>query len=149
MKFYAHWSHIPETEADWFEALVGLARFLRSPEGCPWDRAQSGASFAGFLREEAAELGEAFGADGNDAVAEEWGDTFFCLLATAAAAEAEGRFALRDALRATHDKMIRRHGHVFGEHVADTPDDVREVWNRIKNQEKGFGTQESAEADAD
>jgi len=139
MEKYPHLETVPETEPQWFEALVRLARYLRSPEGCPWDRKQTAKDFARYCREEAEELHEACAA-GNDAqILEEWGDTFFCMLAAAAAAEAEGRFTLRDALRAAHDKMIRRHGHVFGEHHADTPEDAIEVWNSIKAREKGPG----------
>jgi uncharacterized protein YabN with tetrapyrrole methylase and pyrophosphatase domain len=53
-----------------------------------------------------------------------------------AAAEEEGRFSLLDVLEATHVKMIRRHGHIFGEHEADTPEDAMAVWERIKHEER-------------
>ena len=43
-------------EIDWFGVLVDLARFLRSPEGCPWDRKQTASDFARFAREELDEL---------------------------------------------------------------------------------------------
>jgi len=140
MKTYRHIGKIPQSEPDWFEALVGLARYLRSPEGCLWDRKQSARNFAGFAREEAAELVAAFEeSDADVHIEEEWGDTLFTLLAMAAAAETEGRFTLRRALERTHEKMIRRHGHIFGEHAADTPEDVVDVWNTIKAQEKENG----------
>jgi tetrapyrrole methylase family protein/MazG family protein len=135
MKKYAHVKKLPEDEADWFQVLLDLARFLRSPEGCPWDRKQTSKSFAAFVQEEAGELSEAFGED-DASVAEEWGDTLFTLLASAAAAEMEGRFKVRDALEKAHEKMIRRHGHIFGEHQAETPEEVVEVWNKIKAKEK-------------
>ena len=71
------------------------------------------------------------------------------MLATMAAAEAEGRFALCDTLRAAHDKMVRRHGHIFGEHEADTPEDVRKVWNRIKAEEKRTRAQKPGQEHTD
>jgi uncharacterized protein YabN with tetrapyrrole methylase and pyrophosphatase domain len=32
--------------------------------------------------------------------------------------------------------MIRRHGHIFGEHTAENPADVAEVWKQIKERER-------------
>lgn len=133
---YPHYEKTPQSEQDWFEALVALARYLRSPNGCPWDRKQSSINFAGFLKEEADELMEAYSEQDDEHIEEEWGDTFFCMLATVAAAEEEGRFSLKDALEKIHEKMIRRHGHVFGEHDAETPEDAVRVWNTIKAEER-------------
>ena len=136
---YPHLQKQPEQESEWFDALIGLARYLRSPEGCPWDRDHTAQDFARFAGEEAAELSEAFAEDRNDHIEEEWGDTLFTLLAAAAAAETEGRFTLRHALEKTHEKMIRRHGHIFGDHAAETPEDVANVWKKIKAEEKRKG----------
>lgn len=137
MKTHQHIREIPQTEPESFQALMELARFLRSPEGCPWDRKQTAESFAKYIQEEAGELLEAFqnGAPSEDAE-EEWGDTLFTLFATMAAAESEGRFELQRALHRAHEKMIRRHGHIFGEHTAENPEEVLELWRRIKEQEK-------------
>ena len=143
---YPHWqrrapgqaseSFTPETERDWFEALLGLARYLRTPDGCPWDREQTAADFARFTRGEVDELLEALETGDRAHIAEEFGDAFFCLLAVAAAAEERGLFRTEDALRAIHDKMIRRHEHVFGDEKAATPEDAVRVWNAIKAREK-------------
>ena len=119
-----------------FEELLDLARFLRSPEGCPWDRNQTTGSFASYLVEEAAELAEAVAQGDNAHVAEEFGDVLFCALMTAVVAEEEGRFVIRDALRDAHAKMIRRHAHIFGDHKADTSEDVEAVWRQVKAQER-------------
>lgn len=137
MPLYPHLKKLPETESEWFEAVINLARYLRSPQGCPWDRQQTAKNFADFAREEAVELDEAFAMDDNEKIEEEYGDTFFCMLATVAAAEEEGRFALRHALERIHEKMIRRHDHVFGENKAQTPEQAIESWNTIKAAENG------------
>ena len=115
---------------------MDLARYLRSPEGCPWDREQTTLSFARFLCGEAEELSEASEKGDNDHIAEEFGDTLFCALMTAAVAEDEGRFVLEEALERAHEKMIRRHGHIFGEHDAQTAADAVKVWEQIKAEEK-------------
>ncbi|MBI2435712.1 MAG: nucleotide pyrophosphohydrolase [Candidatus Hydrogenedentes bacterium] len=136
METYPHLPKLPKSEGDWFVALMDLARYLRTPGGCPWDRQQTGRDFAKFLREETEELMDAFATNDNDDVAEEFGDCLFTLLASAAAAEEEGRFKMTDALRATHEKMIRRHEHVFGDTKAETPEGAIDSWNRIKAEEK-------------
>jgi len=118
---YPHLSKEPESELDWFEALISLARFLRTPEGCPWDREQSSADFTEYMIGEGEELVEAIASDDNVHIEEEAGDTLFTLLAVIAAAEEEGRLTLEDTLRRVHEKMIRRHEHVFGDEKAETP----------------------------
>jgi tetrapyrrole methylase family protein / MazG family protein len=134
---YPHWKNRPESETDWFEALANLARHLRGPDGCPWDQEQKAHDFARFAREEAEEMAEAFDSGDNSHIEEEWGDTFFVLLAAAAAAEHEGLFSLRNALERAHEKMIRRHDHVFGDNPAANPEEAIERWNAIKAREKG------------
>lgn len=133
---YPHCPQLPENEKDWFQALIDLARYLRSPEGCPWDREQTSNDFARFAREESDEMVEAFAGNDTAHAREELGDVLFCLLGAAAAAEAEGRFTLEDLLRLTHEKMIRRHDHVFGEQRASTPEEAIAMWNKIKDREK-------------
>ena len=51
--------------------------------------------------------------------------------------EAEaGRFTLEDVAAHMTAKMIARHPHVFGDAVAETPDEVVATWERIKAVEK-------------
>lgn len=131
-----HLRRTPQTEPEWFEALIALARYLRGPEGCPWDKVQSSSDFAGYLKGEAEELVEATRNEDNAHLAEELGDTLFTLLATAAAAEAEGRLDVVEALQRAHEKMIRRHEHVFGDAKAATPEDAIRVWEDVKRRER-------------
>ena len=134
---YPHLEKPPETESEWFEALIALARYLRTPQGCPWDREQGAADFAGYLRDEVEELVEALNSGDDPHAREEFGDVFFSLLATAAAAEEEGRFRLDEALERIHEKMIRRHEHVFGDATAETSEDAIRIWEEVKRREKG------------
>lgn len=136
MAHYPHLTFEPHNERDWFAALAALARYLRTPDGCPWDRDQSAPDFARHLQGEVEELREALNGADARAVEEEFGDTLFTLLATAAAAEEAGDFNLERALQAIHDKMIRRHGHVFGDEKAETPEDAIRVWNKAKEAER-------------
>jgi tetrapyrrole methylase family protein / MazG family protein len=126
----------PNSEGEWTQALIDMARYLRGPEGCPWDRKQSGRSFAEYLAGEVAELLEAYAEGDNAHIAEETGDCLFVLLASAVCAEEEGLFRLHDALAGIHEKMLRRHGHVFGEEKAASPEEALAAWNRVKAAER-------------
>ena len=136
MNKYPYINKTPITESEWIAALTALARYLRTPEGCPWDRKQTALSFARFLREEAEEYEEACVSGDPEHMAEEWGDVLFTLLASIAAAEESGTFTLETALRGIHEKMIRRHEHVFGENKATTPEEASAMWDRVKAQER-------------
>jgi uncharacterized protein YabN with tetrapyrrole methylase and pyrophosphatase domain len=131
-----HLQSTPDTEAAWFQALADLARYLRGPDGCPWDREQTAASFAGYAHEEAQELVEAVERGDGPHTEEEWGDVLFVLLASAAAAESEGLFTLKNALRRAHEKMVRRHDHVFGEEKAADPQEALRRWEAMKQRER-------------
>ncbi|HNR31238.1 MAG TPA: MazG nucleotide pyrophosphohydrolase domain-containing protein [Candidatus Hydrogenedentes bacterium] len=137
MPLLPHLEKEPENEREWFAALISMARYLRGPEGCPWDRQQKTRDFARFAIEEGQELHEAAEADDNDHIEEELGDCLFTLLACAAAAEEEGRLTLEGAMRRIHEKMVRRHGHVFGDEKAATPEEAVNAWNHVKAREKG------------
>lgn len=139
MTHYPHLKAAPVSTGDWFEALAQLTRYLRSPEGCPWDRGKSALDFAAYARDEIEELCEALAANDNQNAEEEFGDCLFTLLACLAAAEAEGRFTLHNALKSAHDKMVRRHDHVFSEDRAATPEEAMASWNAVKAREKAQG----------
>lgn len=132
METLPHIKQEPTSERDWHQALMELARYLRTPEGCPWDQKQTARTFAEFHVEESAEYVEALDGDDPQHMAEECGDALFTLLASVAAAEAEGRFTYEEMLRAAHEKMIRRHDHVFGPEKARTPEEAMAAWERAK-----------------
>lgn len=116
-------------------SLVELVRYLRSENGCPWDRAQSAAVFARFAVDEAKEFCEATSSDDNEHAAEECGDCLFTIFAAIAAAEDEGRFSLADVIAHARDKLIRRHAHVFSDEKAATIEEAIESWDKVKNNE--------------
>ncbi|HOQ88786.1 MAG TPA: MazG nucleotide pyrophosphohydrolase domain-containing protein [Candidatus Hydrogenedentes bacterium] len=126
----------PGNESEWFAALCGLVRFLRSPEGCPWDREQGPVDFARYAVKETDEYIEALQQEDHNHAREEFGDALFVLLSSGIAAESRGIFRLEDALRYAHEKMVRRHDHVFGENKATTAEEAVSAWAKIKAQEK-------------
>lgn len=120
--------------------LHRLARTLR--EQCPWDREQTHASLVRYLIEETYEVVDALNAlDANDpttddALIEELGDLLYQIEFHTTIAEQQGRFSLADVARATHDKLVRRHPHVFGDGSATTAGDVVKTWDEIKQAER-------------
>jgi len=125
-----------ETPGEWFEKLVAVQARLRAPDGCPWDREQTHESLRTYLIEEAYEVLEAL-ESGNDAkFAEEMGDLLLQLVFHSQIAQEKGRFTISDVIREIHDKMVRRHPHVFGETRAKDSAEVLRNWEQIKAEER-------------
>jgi len=122
-----------------------LARTLR--ERCPWDIEQTHRSLVPYLVEEAYEVVDAIehldpDDEGTDEhLIEELGDLLYQIEFHATIAEQEGRFTIADVTAAVHDKLVRRHPHVFGEPGSSPADldaaGVVRNWERIKAAERG------------
>ncbi|NLX46493.1 MAG: nucleoside triphosphate pyrophosphohydrolase [Treponema sp.] len=123
--------------AESFARLFTIVARLRAPDGCPWDREQSIQSIRGNIVEEAYELVEAIGEGEREHIREESGDLFLLAAMTTYMCEQEGSFSTAEALDSVSEKLLRRHPHVFGDSVADTPDAVVHQWNKIKEQKEG------------
>lgn len=121
---------------DWFAKLVALQARLRSPDGCPWDREQTHASLRKYLIEEAYEVLDAMDSSDPRKFASELGDLLLQVVFHANIAESEGRFGISDVIEAVYTKMVRRHPHVFGNVVAETPGAVLKNWEQIKAAER-------------
>jgi tetrapyrrole methylase family protein / MazG family protein len=129
--------------------LLGLAERLRGPGGCPWDAEQTHHSLTRYLLEEAYEVVETVEALPPEAPAgdvpaetyraleDELGDLLYQVIFHAVLAEEAGAFDMADVARGIHDKLVRRHPHVFGESDAETASDVMRNWEQIKKDEKG------------
>jgi tetrapyrrole methylase family protein/MazG family protein len=117
-----------------------LTRLLR--ERCPWDQEQTHQSLVKYLLEETYEVVDALHAldpddpATDDALVEELGDLLYQIEFHAAIAEQEGRFTIGDVARSVHDKLVRRHPHVFGEVEVSGADEVVANWDAIKRAEK-------------
>ncbi len=143
---------IPVLEAPVAKELtrfVELVRELR--RRCPWDREQTHQSLTRHLLEETYETLEAIeglaGPEGPAHLEEELGDLLFQVCFHATLAAEEGWFTLADVAATVHDKLVRRHPHVFGTTGAENAaaHDAVEIgagevianWERAKMEEKG------------
>jgi tetrapyrrole methylase family protein/MazG family protein len=120
----------------WFERLVKLQAELRAPGGCPWDIEQTHLSLRTYLIEEAYEVLEALASGDDNKFTEELGDLLLQVVFHAQIATEEGRFTAADVVREIHQKMVRRHPHVFGERSARDAAEVLKNWEQIKAEER-------------
>jgi tetrapyrrole methylase family protein/MazG family protein len=127
--------------------LHSLARTLR--EQCPWDEKQTHDSLVRYLIEETYEVVDAISAldpddqSTDEKFIEELGDLLYQVEFHATIAEQQGRFSIADVARSIHDKLVRRHPHVFGDVHAENAEAVVTNWDAIKQQERGEVTDKS------
>jgi MazG family protein len=120
----------------WFEKLVALQARLRAPNGCPWDREQTHATLRTYLVEETYEVLDALESRDDEKFAEEMGDLLLQVVFHSQIAAEEGRFTIADVIREIHEKMVRRHPHVFGDKRAKDAEEVLKHWHQIKAEER-------------
>jgi uncharacterized protein YabN with tetrapyrrole methylase and pyrophosphatase domain len=119
-----------------FAKLAAVMARLRAPGGCPWDREQTHSTLRTYLIEEVYEVLDALDSRDDSKFAEELGDLLLQVLFHAQIAAEDRRFSINDVIREIHDKMIRRHPHVFGTVKAKTSAQVLRNWELLKKQER-------------
>jgi len=126
----------PLGEGTSFEAFQEIVARLRAADGCPWDREQTHQSLRTHLLEEAYEVLTALDAENPQKMAEEFGDLLLQIVLQAQIASEEGEFGMADVLKGIHDKVIRRHPHVFGDLKLAGVDGVLKNWEKLKAEER-------------
>jgi MazG family protein len=116
--------------ADALLNLQGLTERLR--RDCPWDREQTERTIVPHTVEEAYEVADAAIAGDDAKLADELGDLLFQVYFLALLLEERGSSDLEHVAQLVHDKLVRRHPHVFGDAEAKTAGRVRERWEEIK-----------------
>ncbi|WP_326697922.1 nucleoside triphosphate pyrophosphohydrolase [Streptomyces sp. NBC_01754] len=105
---------------------------------CPWTSRRTHEDLTKYAIEEVYELVEAIETGDREELREELGDVLLQVVFHARIAEEDPDepFAVDDVAATVVDKLIRRHPHVFGDGSAETPEDVRAHWLRVKAVEK-------------
>ncbi len=119
------------------DELRAILAFLRSEEGCPWDRAQSHESIQGNMLEEAYEAVDAIQSGDPEKLVEELGDVLMQVVFHAGIAEEADDFSFDQVVSGICRKLISRHTHLFGSDKAETPELVLRTWEKNKRKEKG------------
>lgn len=145
------WKEEGKTPGEAFERLLEIIRFLRSEEGCPWDRVQTHESLKKCLIEETYEVIDGIEKKDPDLMEEELGDLTLQIVFHSLLAEEEGFFDATKVLNRVSEKMIFRHPHVFlrknPENHAKTLDNALIKWENMKKQEKSRKTYADAMLD--
>ena len=117
--------------------LLQIMEALRTPvTGCPWDLEQDFTSIAPFTLEEAYEVVDAIERGDLADLKDELGDLLLQVVFHARMAEEQGAFAFPDVVEAITRKLLRRHPHVFGDTRNLSPEEVKNLWDEIKREEK-------------
>jgi len=119
-----------KTAGESFQALVELMDTLR--ENCPWDKKQTIQSLQKYTIEELYELMDAINENDLDGVKEELGDVLFHTIFYSRIASETSEFSITDVITDVHDKLVRRHPHIFGNTVVENEEDVKRNWETIK-----------------
>ena len=120
------------------EALLDLQELTRQlRRECPWDREQTARTIVPHTVEEAYEVADAALADDPRALHGELGDLLFQVYFLSLLLEERGDGDLESVARDVHEKLVRRHPHVFGDAEARTPGRVRERWEALKTEQEG------------
>jgi ATP diphosphatase len=117
--------------------LIEIMAALRSPgTGCAWDLEQTFETIVPFTIEESYEIADAVARGDMNNLKEELGDLLLQVVFQARIAEERGLFDFGGVVEAITQKMLRRHPHVFGTPCGLSVDEVKALWERIKQDEK-------------
>ena len=120
------------------EALLELQELTeRLRRDCPWDREQTARTIVPHTVEEAYEVADAALAGDTAKLLDELGDLLFQVYFLAAPAREQRHGDLEAVARGVHEKLVRRHPHVFGDAEAQTAGACARSWERIKRDQEG------------
>ena len=116
-----------------FQRLLDIMDDLR--EKCPWDRKQTLESLRRLTIEETYELADAIIDNDLKSLEGEIGDLFLHLVFYSKIGEEKGAFNVTSVLNAICDKLVFRHPHIYGDAVAETEEEVKANWEKLKLKE--------------
>ena len=123
------------------ERLFYIMKSLRDPmSGCPWDKEQTISSIKGYTIEEAYEVVDAIERNDINGLRDELGDLLFHIIFYSEMADEDKHFNFHDVVKQVNQKLERRHPHVFSDHQAENVEQVNELWEQIKQQERNEAT---------
>lgn len=113
-----------------FERLLNIMDDLR--EKCPWDKKQTLETLRPLTIEETYELADAITDNDLNELKGEIGDLFLHMVFYCKIGQEQGAFDVTSVLHAICDKLVHRHPHIYGDVKADTEEEVKANWEKIK-----------------
>ena len=131
-------SYLNDKKTNELDKLLNIMSHLRDPDkGCPWDIKQTFKSIAPYTIEEAYEVNQSIQDEDYHELKDELGDLLLQVVFLSQIAKEKNLFKFNDVVKSINKKLIRRHPHIFEKNTnIKTPDDVKNQWDRIKEQEK-------------
>jgi tetrapyrrole methylase family protein/MazG family protein len=123
-------------EGSSFEQFQEIVAHLRAPDGCPWDREQTHLTLRKHLIEESYEALDAMDSGDAEKMREEFGDLLLQIVLNAQIAFESREFTMTEVIHGIHDKIVRRHPHVFGDVEVSGVGNVLQNWEKIKAEER-------------
>ena len=119
-------------------ALLQLQELTeRLRRDCPWDRQQTAKTIVPHTVEEAYEVADAALHGPPEKLLDELGDLLFQVYFLALLLAEQGHGDLEDVARGVHEKLVRRHPHVFADEEITSAGAVRGRWEQIKREDEG------------
>ena len=122
-----------EQKKDAFARILKIMYELR--EQCPWDKKQTFDSLSYLTIEETYELTGAILEKDMPEIKKELGDLLLHIVFYARIASETQDFDIADVIHAVCDKLVERHPHIYGDVIAETEEQVKANWERIKLKE--------------
>ncbi|CAL1517276.1 nucleoside triphosphate pyrophosphohydrolase [Chitinophaga sp. MM2321] len=116
-----------------FDRLLQIMEDLR--EKCPWDRKQTIQTLRQLTIEETYELADAITEQDWKSIKEELGDILLHIVFYAKIGAEQQQFDINDVINGVCDKLITRHPHIYGDVVAETEEQVKLNWEKLKLKE--------------
>jgi len=118
-----------------FGRLLQIMDELR--EQCPWDKKQTMESLRTLTIEETYELADAIATHDLPEIKKELGDLLLHVVFYARIASETNDFDMADVIDFLCNKLIVRHPHIYGNVKAETEEEVKRNWEKIKLKEGG------------
>lgn len=116
-----------------FDKLISIMKELR--EKCPWDKKQTIKSLRQLTIEETFELADAITEEDYKSIKEELGDLLLHIVFYSKIAEEEKKFSISEVIETICEKLISRHPHIYGNAKAETAEEVKTNWEKLKLKE--------------
>ena len=113
-----------------FDQLVSIMERLRAE--CPWDQKQTMESLSHLTIEETYELMDAILNKDMNEIKGELGDLLLHIVFYSKIASETSDFDINDVIISICNKLIERHPHVYGNKTANTDEEVKRNWEKIK-----------------
>jgi XTP/dITP diphosphohydrolase len=118
------------TKLQAFSRLLTIMDELR--ENCPWDKKQTLESLRYLTIEETYELADAILEKDMQEIKGELGDLLLHIVFYSRIASETGEFDITDVINTICDKLVERHPHIYSDIIAETEEEVKANWEKIK-----------------